>query len=139
MEIKIDNVLGIEYNFFVVKQKYILCIQVIIVDLAEIYDLIPIHPLDGGRTAAAISPWLWGIGIPIGVVYLFIYPNPVLVLILILGVIQIIDQIKSPDKEYYEVRLATRVKFAAVYFGLMALLGIGMTYIHGIHSSFTIG
>ena len=27
------------------------------------WNLLPVPPLDGGRTAAAISPWLWAIGL----------------------------------------------------------------------------
>jgi Zn-dependent proteases len=101
--------------------------------MLNLFNLIPIEPLDGGRAVTAISPWLWLIGLPIIVVYMFVYPNPILVLLLILGIIQIVDQFKNPVKEYYSVKPSTRVIFAIVYFGLLALLGLGMTYIHGIH------
>lgn len=98
----------------------------------NLFNLIPIHPLDGGRTVSAISPKLWLIGIPVGVIALFKFFNPMLLVILLMGIFQVINQLKNPDKSYYDVPVSTRIKFALIYFGLMALLGIGITYIHSI-------
>lgn len=98
--------------------------------MLNLFNLIPIHPMDGGRAVTAISPWLWGLGIPIGVVFIFKFHNPILILLLIMGIIQLVDQIKNPKKEYYSVKPSKRILFAVVYFGLLLLLGIGMVYIH---------
>lgn len=107
--------------------------------MINLFNLIPVHPLDGGRIVSAISPKLWLIGIPIGIIALFKAFNPILILLLILGVIKVIEQYKSTDKSYYEVKTATRWIFALSYFGLMLLLGLGITYVHGIHSNMLIG
>ncbi|SEW30808.1 site-2 protease family protein [[Clostridium] fimetarium] len=101
--------------------------------MLNLFNLIPIRPLDGGRAVTAISPWLWLIGLPIAVVFLFKYFNPILLLILILGISEIIKQFKNPNKEYFKVKPLNRLLFAIVYFGLLATLGLGMVYIHGIH------
>lgn len=101
--------------------------------MLNLFNLIPIKPLDGGRAVSAISPWLWVIGLPIAVIFLFKYPNPILVILLILGVIEVVDQVRNPKKEYFKVKPAHRVIFALVYFGLITALGLGMAYIHGIH------
>lgn len=99
----------------------------------NLFNLIPLHPLDGGRTVSAISPKLWLIGIPAGVIALIKFFNPIILLLLVLGVLQLINQWKNPDKSYYDVPSYTRIIFAVIYFGLIALLGSGMTYIHSIH------
>jgi Zn-dependent protease len=106
--------------------------------MLNLFNLIPVHPLDGGRVVSAISPKLWLIGIPIGIIALFKAFNPIIVLLLILGVAKVIEQYRNPDKSYYEVKTSIRFIFALSYFGLMLLLGIGITYIHGIHSSILI-
>lgn len=106
--------------------------------MLNLFNLIPLHPLDGGRVVSAISPKLWLIGIPIGIIALFKAFNPIIILLLILGVIKVIEQYKSTDKSYYEVKTSTRWIFALSYFGLMLLLGVGMTFIHGIHSAILI-
>lgn len=103
--------------------------------ILNLFNLIPIRPLDGGRAVAAISPWLWLIGLPIAIIFLFMHPNPILILILILGIFEIVSQIKNPNKEYFQVTPMKRVIFALIYFGLLAILGIGSAYIHGLHSN----
>lgn len=103
--------------------------------MLNLFNLIPVHPLDGGRVVSAISPKLWLIGIPIGIIALFKAFNPIIVLLLILGIAKVIEQYRNSDKSYYEVKTSIRCMFALSYFGLMLLLGLGITYIHGIHSS----
>lgn len=107
--------------------------------MINLFNLIPLHPLDGGRIVSAISPKLWLIGIPIGIIALFKAFNPIIVLLLILGIIKVVEQYKSTDKSYYEVKTSTRWIFALSYFGLMLLLGLGITYVHGIHANILIG
>lgn len=101
--------------------------------MLNLFNLIPLHPLDGGRIVSAISPKLWLIGIPIAAIALFKFFNPIILLLLILGIFQVINQYKNPDKTYYEVKSTTRWIFAFMYFGLILFLGMGIAYIHGIH------
>ncbi|MHC1683815.1 MAG: site-2 protease family protein [Clostridiaceae bacterium] len=98
----------------------------------NIFNLIPIHPLDGGRTVSAISPKIWLIGLVLGIVAIIKFFNPILLLILVLGVIQMITHWKNPNLEYYSVDSKTRFLFAVLYFGLLFLLGIAMAYTHDI-------
>lgn len=100
--------------------------------MLNLFNLIPLHPLDGGRIVSAISPKLWLIGIPIGVIALFKFFNPIILFMLVLGVIQVYKQYKNPDKSYYEVKASERAIFAIIYFGLILFLGIGITSIHGV-------
>jgi Zn-dependent protease len=99
----------------------------------NLFNLVPIHPLDGGRIVTAISPWLWLIGIPALGALLIWHFNPIVLLMLLLGMFQAWRVWKSPDRTYFQVPPAVRVQFAVYYFGLMALLGVGMAWIHGLH------
>lgn len=102
--------------------------------LINIFNLIPVSPLDGGRIVSAISPKLWLIGIPVLAVAAFYFFNPIIILLLILGVYQAFQQWKATDKSYYDTPADTRMLFALLYFGLLLSLGVGMAYIHSINS-----
>ena len=52
--------------------------------LVNLFNLIPVVPLDGGRIAAAIHPGVWVLGFLGLVALLFIAPNPLLILIVII-------------------------------------------------------
>jgi Zn-dependent protease len=49
--------------------------------LLNLFNLLPIHPLDGGRIASAVSRWLWPIGLLAGTVLIFYYRSYLLLLI----------------------------------------------------------
>ncbi|HUI90970.1 MAG TPA: site-2 protease family protein [Chitinivibrionales bacterium] len=103
--------------------------------LLNLFNLVPVHPLDGGRIVTAISPLMWLIGIPVLLFIALRYPNPLVVLFVILGAFQAYRLWKSPNKEYFAVSKQTRITFAALYFGLMIVLGLVMSWIHGLHSA----
>ncbi|WP_405388399.1 site-2 protease family protein [Peribacillus muralis] len=54
--------------------------------LINLFNLMPVHPLDGGRIVGVISTKLWILGIIGMVVYMFYHPNPLLILFLLLGI-----------------------------------------------------
>lgn len=47
----------------------------------NLFNLIPIHPLDGGRIVVAITRWLWVVGLIVGL-FLIIYLKSILLLII---------------------------------------------------------
>jgi Zn-dependent protease len=97
----------------------------------NLFNLIPVVPLDGGRAMAAMSPWMWLVGFATVVVLAFIRPNPVLILIAVLGGMELLRRWRDRGSAYYSVRPAHRVLVGLVYFGLIATLAVGMdlTYI----------
>jgi Zn-dependent protease len=102
--------------------------------MLNLFNLIPVHPLDGGRTVSAISPRLWFLGIPLLAVCAFYFFNPIIILFLILGCGQAYKYWRNPDRNYHNTPLSARLAFASVYFGVMIFLGIGMYLIHDLHA-----
>lgn len=99
----------------------------------NLFNLIPISPLDGGRVVAAISPKLWIFGF-IGILVMFFRSfNPIMFFILLPAGRNVYEMWKCKDKvrtEYYEVDLKTKVQISLLYFGLLAFLAIAMSLTH---------
>jgi len=98
--------------------------------ILNLFNLMPVHPLDGGRVVSAISPYLWFIGIPILVYFTLTTFSPILLLILLLGIYQAYSLWKNRKERgpYYDVPLAERIGFAVIYFGLVIILGLGVNF-----------
>jgi len=94
--------------------------------LINLFNMIPISPLDGGRIVGVISRWIWVVGYAVGIAVFFATYSPILFLILLLGLFSIGRTIRGPGKEYYEVEPRKRVAMGVAYFGLLAALALGM-------------
>jgi Zn-dependent protease len=100
----------------------------------NLFNLLPVLPLDGGRAMAALSPWMWlgGYGLLIAVTIL--YPNPIMLLVLLLGGMETYrrwKERKTPEAQRYnEVTARTRLAVAGVYVGLAIALALGMDATH---------
>lgn len=105
--------------------------------LINLFNLVPITPLDGGRIVTALSPWLWLLGLVMMGLLAFLRPNPIFYLLLILIVVQAYPRVRSlfrkrtdEEQRYFELTAAQRLTMAAAYFGLIAALIVGMHYAH---------
>jgi Zn-dependent protease len=102
----------------------------------NLFNLLPVVPLDGGRAMAAMSPWLWFLGFFGIVLAVFLYPNPIIILIALFAGLETYRRYKalrSGDetvKAYYKVAPRHRLLVALVYLGLIALLVWGMDATH---------
>jgi Zn-dependent protease len=99
----------------------------------NLFNLLPVVPLDGGRAMAAMAPWMWFVGLGAMAVLAFVYPNPIIILILLFAVFETYQRWKARkrgdeggDPSYYKVRPRDRVLVGLVYIGLVALLVLGM-------------
>jgi Zn-dependent protease len=98
--------------------------------MLNLFNLIPIAPLDGGRITAIISPKVWLAGVPLLAALFFYRPSPMLILIGILAWPQLKLAISGdPNRPpaYYDVAPDTRINYAVMYLGLAAFLAI-MSY-----------
>jgi len=114
--------------------------------LINLFNLIPIIPLDGGRIVSAISPWLWLIGIAILIPYLIyramsgnliaigfavfvcfmIYRNSYRIVALFKG------QRDPAHDRYFECTPVQRWTMGLLYFGLAIALWFGMGFIKNL-------
>jgi len=98
--------------------------------MINLFNLIPLSPLDGGRITGVISPKVWWIGVPLLVGLFFVNPSPMLILIAILAIPHLLasrNPAAAMPAGYYDVPATTRWNYAAWYLGLAAFLGV-MTY-----------
>jgi Zn-dependent protease len=101
----------------------------------NLFNLLPVLPLDGGRAMAALSPWMWLVGFALLIGAALAFPNPSMILILLFGGLETWRRWRERNtpaaREFHRVRPATRAAVALVYLGLAAALAVGMdaTYV----------
>jgi Zn-dependent protease len=94
----------------------------------NLFNLIPLSPLDGGRISAAISPRLWLIGAPLLIALFFYRPSPLLILIAILAAPSVLKVIRGHETEeeraYYVTSAETRFSYGVTYLALAGFLAV---------------
>jgi Zn-dependent protease len=95
----------------------------------NLFNLIPIVPLDGGRAAGALHPAIWFVGLLLMVGLVVLNPNPLLLIIVILGGIDLWQRWRGRKEagDYYRLTVAQRATVAVVYLGLVVVLGLAMS------------
>jgi Zn-dependent protease len=102
----------------------------------NLFNLLPVVPLDGGRAMAAMAPWMWFVGFAALVAVTIAFPNPILLIILLFGGMETWRrwrQRRAGGEEqaaYYRVTPRARAAVAAVYVGLIVALAVGMDVSH---------
>jgi Zn-dependent protease len=96
----------------------------------NLFNLLPVLPLDGGRAMAALSPYVWAVGFAGLIALTFFFPNPILLLVLLFGGIESWRRWKERNtpkgRAYNRVPPRMRALVAVVYLSLAALLGVGV-------------
>jgi Zn-dependent protease len=102
----------------------------------NLFNLLPVVPLDGGRAMAAMAPWMWFLGLGAMITLMLLRPNPILIIIVLFGVLETHRRWKlrksgeEGNADYYRVRPLHRFLVGAVYVGLIVALAIGMDLTH---------
>lgn len=100
--------------------------------MLNLFNMLPISPLDGGRITQVLSPRIWLLGAPL-LVALFLYrPSPMLILIGLMAFPSLMaawryDPASPEALAYRDMPDAKRYEYVLMYFGLTAFLAI-MTY-----------
>lgn len=102
--------------------------------LINLFNLIPVTPLDGGRVLSVLSKWfnVAGLAIAVGLFLFSPLKNPVLLLVIIFGVFSTFQRFRSTTENpaYFEVPAQTKWTIGALYLGLLIALAIGFEYTH---------
>jgi Zn-dependent protease len=102
--------------------------------LLNIFNLLPVSPLDGGRMAAALHPALWLVGLAALVALVIVSPNPILLLILVFGGLEVWTRWRARNDpvgaDYYRVEGWQKVAIAGIYLVLVISLSLGMSATH---------
>jgi Zn-dependent protease len=102
----------------------------------NLFNLLPVVPLDGGRAMAAMAPWMWFAGFAGLIALAVVFPNPIILIIVVFGGLETYRRWKlrkhggAQQQAYYRVRPLDRALVAAVYLSLIALLVVGMDATH---------
>ncbi|HJY54388.1 MAG TPA: site-2 protease family protein [Candidatus Udaeobacter sp.] len=95
----------------------------------NLFNLTPVGMLDGGRIVTALSRWLWLPGFALLLWFEWKYPNFIIWLIVLLSLPRIYSLFRKrteQEQRYYEVTPSQRWIMSVLYFGLIALLLVGM-------------
>ena len=98
----------------------------------NLFNLLPISPLDGGRVTAVLGPRIWFLGVPMLLALMLYSPSPMLLIVAVLAFPQLVQawryDPKAPENvAYYGVPPQTKLEYGGAYLGLAALLAL-MTY-----------
>ncbi len=102
----------------------------------NLFNLLPVVPLDGGRAMSAMSPWMWFTGLAAVVALAILFPNPIILIIAVVTAYETYRRWQqrraggSGQLAYYRVAPRDRLIIGAVYLALVALLVIGMDATH---------
>ncbi len=102
--------------------------------LLNLFNLLPISPLDGGRIIGVISPKLWVLGLLGAGVLFYLTWSPIVALILLLGSFQIYKSFKTSKTErarYYDVSMGKRIGMGVAFLFLLAVTSVGMLIMQG--------
>ena len=115
--------------------------------LVNLFNLIPMSPLDGGRVASAVSRWANVVGVAVVVLLIGAYAatgapiNPFLVIILLFGIVSTVGRFRRARAGGDGVPLAPHVRLGigVAYVAILVVSVVGMSAAHSTLLSHGIG
>lgn len=104
----------------------------------NLFNLIPVPPLDGGRMTGVVSRKFWLLGVPALIAVFLWRPSPMLVLVALLAAPHLWRGLRGEGGEapgYYDTPPGKRVEYALVYLGLLAYLAVMTHEVHDMLSA----
>lgn len=95
--------------------------------MLNLFNLIPLSPLDGGRIVSVISPEIWFFGIPILLIFFYFNPSPMLLIVAILAAPRLWEAYKNKDfydSNYFQADKETRLMYGFHYISLIIFLAM---------------
>lgn len=92
----------------------------------NLFNLVPLSPLDGGRTVTVITPYLWLLGAIILIAAFWYFKSILILLVGVIGFIQI-KQVLFSGRElslYYKSPVKVKLLYSFLYFGLSLFLAL---------------
>lgn len=97
--------------------------------LINLFNLIPVSPLDGGRIVTAFTRTYWVIGYAVGIAALLVTRSPLLLIVLLVGLWSLVQRWRHPAPGYEALTSRQRgliaVAYAALILGLVATMSVG--------------
>ena len=97
--------------------------------LLNLFNLVPVPPLDGGRIAGAFTRTYWLIGYAVGITALLVTGSPILLLVLVVGLFMLVRRWRDPMPGYDSLprrqRTLIALAYAALVIGLVGTLALG--------------
>ncbi len=109
----------------------------------NLFNLLPVSPLDGGRITAVLGPRIWLVGAPLLLAAMLYMPSPMLFVIAIIAFPQLLaawryDPNAPANRDYYgRVPAAAKLEYTVLYLALVVLLALMTYHVHdllrGVH------
>jgi len=97
--------------------------------LINLFNLVPVSPLDGGRIVTAFTRTYWVIGYGVGIGTLLLTRSPLLLIILIVGLWSLVQRWRHPAPGYDALTPRQRgliaLAYAALILALVATMSVG--------------